>query len=361
LSNKIGELYLDFSPLQILDFIKLLGNSGVWVSKTYLKYFMNILDVEKSESIDDIDHNFIIEAVKSERELDLSKFSYGKIFKSIYREIDRCDRNHLEPTLSIKNNNFTIVLVSGMFNEIFSTAAFERGVKQLQDDYGIEYLVPKVNGIKSTTYNSEQLYKQLNEFLNKKPGHKLWLFAYSKGGIDCLHMIRNHQEFADKNIIGLSTVAAPILGTNHLEANLIKLLNKIHHLKDTKIYQAIEAKQDILAKEFQKSISSEYQKPWFENNHSELPKSLFYTALALESEWHESHIWMILTKLVLPSEKINDGVVDSENALFPDYFEAYNLGIIKGHHLIGVRSSYYNQEALIKAHVVYLSYFKKLD
>ena len=70
---------------------------------------------------------------------------------------------------------------------------------------------------------------------------------------------------------------------------------------------------------------------------------------------------MILTKLILPSEKINDGVVDSENALFPDYFDAHNLGIIKGHHLIGARSSYYNQEAFLKALVVYLSYFKLLN
>jgi hypothetical protein len=37
-----------------------------------------------------------------------------------------------------------------------------------------------------------------------------------------------------------------------------------------------------------------------------------------------------------------------------------NLGILEGHHLIGLRSSLFDQEALMKAHLLFLNYKKML-
>ena len=65
---------------------------------------------------------------------------------------------------------------------------------------------------------------------------------------------------------------------------------------------------------------------------------------------------MIATKLLFASSKSNDGVVDIDSAFFPDYFKSINLGVIKGHHLIGARSSGYAQESLILTHIIFLKY-----
>ena len=112
-------------------------------------------------------------------------------------------------------------------------------------------------------------------------------------------------------------------------------------------------------KEFQRSLSSDYQSNWFQNNHKSLPTLGFYTSVALEAEWYESHIWMVLTKLLFQSNESNDGVVDTKNAHFPNYFNGINLGILRGHHLIGTRSSFYTQEALLEAHLVMLDFLDK--
>jgi hypothetical protein len=66
----------------------------------------------------------------------------------------------------------------------------------------------------------------------------------------------------------------------------------------------------------------------------------------------------MLTKAFFRSHKSNDGVVDVENAQFPTYFNGINLGILEGHHLVGSRSSFYDQEALMKAHLIFLNYKK---
>jgi hypothetical protein len=68
----------------------------------------------------------------------------------------------------------------------------------------------------------------------------------------------------------------------------------------------------------------------------------------------------MLAKAFFQSRNPNDGVVDIENAQFPNYFHGLNLGVIEGHHLVGSRSSFYDQEALLKAHLIFLRYKKLL-
>ena len=108
----------------------------------------------------------------------------------------------------------------------------------------------------------------------------------------------------------------------------------------------------------QKSLSKSYRESWFKKHHKSLPQKPFYTALAFQSKWHQSHVWMILTKAFFQSQKQNDGVVDVENAQFPAFFKGINLGVLEGHHLVGSRSSFYDQEALMKAHLIFLNYKK---
>ena len=122
----------------------------------------------------------------------------------------------------------------------------------------------------------------------------------------------------------------------------------------------LKKEKNFLFKQVVRSLSEENQSPWFERNHESLPKDLFYTSTAFESSWYESHLWMILTRLFFRIKEVNDGVVEAWQAMFPPYFDALNLGVIKGHHLVGTRSSKYSQEALLEAHLVFLNYLGKI-
>ena len=150
------------------------------------------------------------------------------------------------------------------------------------------------------------------------------------------------------------------MGSAHVNHRLFKIANTISKIPEQITSKVWGKKIDLLAKELQKSLSKNYRENWFRRNHKALPARPFYTAVGFESKWHQSHIWMMFTKAFFQSSTPNDGIVDIENAQFPHYFKAMNLGILEGHHLVGSRSSFYDQEALLKAHLIFLRYKKLL-
>ena len=110
------------------------------------------------------------------------------------------------------------------------------------------------------------------------------------------------------------------------------------------------------------SVDSVFGRTSFEGvkhvkNFSYLPQNLFYSSLALQSDWRDGHVWMILAKLFFQSKNPNDGVVDIKSARYPHYFHGVNLGILNGHHLIGTRTSEFPQEALLEAHIIFKDYY----
>jgi hypothetical protein len=254
----------------------------------------------------------------------------------------------------------TIVLVSGVLNEYFSTPAFKRGAEKLFDKYNIKHFTPAVEGTKGSHENAAALKLQIEQYLLDHPDEKLWFFCFSKGGLDTLHYLKYEGENLAANILGFSFVATPVLGSTHVNHRLMKAINTLGKIPEKITSKFLGKKIDLLAKELQKSLCKNYRENWFKKNHKALPSRPFYTAVAFESKWHQSHIWMMLAKAVFQSANPNDGVVDIENAQFPTYFKAQNLGVVEGHHLIGSRSSFYDQEALLKAHLIYLRYKKLL-
>ena len=131
-----------------------------------------------------------------------------------------------------------------------------------------EFTVPllailALNEIRKGRVNKNQLI----EYVEANPNDKLWLLAFSKGGIDTLHFLHDNREFAEKHVVGLSSIASPILGSEHEDHKLIQLMNKVHDFSDNKIYQFFDKKVDVLLKDFQQSLSSDYQKAWFKNNY----------------------------------------------------------------------------------------------
>ncbi|WP_127715375.1 hypothetical protein [Halobacteriovorax sp. HLS] len=344
------------------NLVKTLTNSGTWISHSSLRYLHSYIDIFNKRNNFKNDEGFIeiIKSIESGDKTILEKYSEGDIFEAICLELDYAHKHSdYESTIKIPKIDSTIVLVSGVFNEIFSTPAFERGAQHLFKTKGLKYIAAEVNGTKSCKHNSRLLQQQLKRYTEENPNEKLWFLCFSKGGIDTLHFLKDNKDWAQEHVIGLSTIASPILGSDHLKHKVFKLLNSIHFFERTKIYKYIDSKKDIMMKEFQRSLSSDYQKDWFKKNHQFLPNLQFYTSVALEAEWYESHIWMVLTKLLFQSNESNDGVVDTKNAHFPNYFKAFNLGILRGHHLIGTRSSFYTQEALLESHLVMLDFLDK--
>ena len=356
---RLGNLRKNPSAYELILLLRSVFNTSTWLGNSITKLFWSVKDFEVKDPLSHINEktSYILNCVKNKRDISYKKATYIEIFQTIFEDVKRGHQfADYQSELKVPKINCTLVLISGVLNEIFTTPAFERGAEHLKQKLGIKYFSPKVVGTKSSIHNAQLIQDELRKYCDDNPDEKLWILSFSKGGIDSLHFLHDHPDFANDKILGLSTIATPILGSTHVEHKLLQLINKVHNFSDNEVYQYLDEKVDILLKDFQESLSKAYQEDWFKNHHHNLPMDIFYTSLALESKWHESHIWMVLTKFLFQSRSVNDGVVDAENALFPDYFKGLNLGIVQGHHLIGTRSSSYNQEALLEAHIIFLNY-----
>lgn len=345
-----------------IDFLKSLismTNSGIWVSRSAFVMLKSLFDIRQLEN-----QNFqnekaqeILAGVINKRTVDATD---AEIFKTIYTELTHSHLNSEYKTslTTLPAIDVTIVLVSGVFNEIFSTPAFKRGAEKLLDQHNIKHIAPIVDGRKGSRENSVLLRKQINKYIEEHPNEKLWFFCFSKGGIDTLHFLKSESADLSPNVLGFSFIATPIMGSDHLNHKILRLINALGKFPEEVSRKILGKKIDFLAKELQKSLSRNYRANWFKRNYKILPQTPFYTAIAFESKWHQSHVWMMLTKAFFRSAKSNDGVVDVENAQFPSYFNGINLGILEGHHLVGSRSSFYDQEALMESHLIFLNYKK---
>lgn len=339
---------------------KTLTNSSIWISRTSLKYLKSYLDLKAyhNENLKDPRSKLILQAVKAKKACAPSlQVKDQEIFRIIYQELMYAHFNlNSEDVFGYKKDlsKTTIVLISGVFNEIFSTPAFKRGADYLKENYQLENISINVSGVKDSVSNAEIIKKELEDYVAKNPKQNLWIVSFSKGGLDTLHFLKD-SEALDEKIKGVSFIACPILGSEHVNHKLVKALST------TSLMVNKVAKNNSIipmALEMQKSLDAKFRTNWFRVNHKKLPQHAFYTAIALESKWYQSHIWMILTKAFFMSGKSNDGIVDTDRAQFPQYFKGLNLGVLEGHHLIGSRSSFYNQEALLEAHLLFLLYKK---
>ncbi|OFZ14319.1 MAG: hypothetical protein A2X86_05580 [Bdellovibrionales bacterium GWA2_49_15] len=352
------QLILSPGPTQLFQLTKdAIGSTG-WMANSALKHFLTLSGLLKAPDgiKGDVEAEFIVKKVSKNIPLDPKRYPPAKIFSALYRELEfsYVHPNH-KSRLQCPKIFPTIVLVSGVLNEIYKTASFERGVQNIGKKNNLKYIVATVSGVKGSDFNSGQLAEQLFEYHKHHPDEKFWFLTYSKGGIDVLYFLRDHAEWSCKNVVGISTLATPILGSRHLNKRYIRMASKLKRDLSEFGRNYLGQELDFFSEAFQRSISTK-QRSWFFKNYHKLPTNIFYTALALSCNWHEGHIYMMLAKLMFPSDTINDGVVDADCAFFPKYFNAINLGIYHGHHLIAARSSSFSQEALIEAHLILLKY-----
>ncbi len=348
-------------PITIAKFVKKCTTSGIWVSHAALRFILSVLEF-KNDKFLRLEHPLtqrILSDIRDGLPIKEKFIKDQQIFDAIFMERQfYYTHSEQKAILDHPRINATIVLVDGVLNEIFSTSTFERTLKSLKEKYNIKYFIPNINGLKCTSENANSLRIQLNKYIEQHPEEKLWIIGYSKGGIDALHYVYENSKFASDHVFGVSNIACPILGTEKFEHNILKIIRNIQKTDDKTL---IKKKTDFLYKDLMLSLDEKVQGDWFKRNHKRLPQNIFYTALALEAQWYESHFWMMLTKAIFNNGKENDGVVTTESAQFPSYFKGINLGVVKGHHLVGTRSSFYSQEALIESLIIFLKYKNLID
>ena len=345
-------------PVEVFTLGKDLIGSSTWILHSYLEYLKSfLLFPTKNKDRDDPGHQYVIHAIQNNISIEETHLTPQNVFQSVFKELSFANKHHNYTTpLKCPKIKTTIVLISGILNELYKTAAFERGALHLQEHYGIKYYNPIVHGRRGSTHNAHLIKKQLEEYSQKYPDEKFWILAYSKGGIDSLRFLKQNPEFATKYIVGLSTIATPIMGSHHTNHVLMKLLQLFIKVEKMKIYKNFQLEKYLILKNTLYSLSEKFQKKWFQKNSQYLSQSLFYSSLALESEWYKTNIWMLFSKFLLRHNKPNDGMVDTDQAHFPHSFKHLNLGTIDGHHLVGTRSSMFDQETLLQTYIITLHY-----
>ncbi|MEI8347142.1 MAG: hypothetical protein WCG27_06730 [Pseudomonadota bacterium] len=302
----------------------------------------------------------IIDAVLRDKPLNSERFSTAHIFQAIFEELVSSYRQGTKSALTLGPLPVQLVLIPGVLNEIFDKVAFEKGAEILSQKFGINYLPVRVRGIRGPDYNSKTIFAFLKAHIKKNPDATFWLVGHSKGSIDCLHFLSRHPRFARKYIKGLTTIAAPICGSKRPGHLLLRMLNYVYQWPLDLIIGDNLKKLDCYAHEVQEALSIPFRQKWFKKNACKLPQNIFYTSLALESNFFEGATSMKITKLLFPSKAKNDGIVDVDEAHFPPNFKHYNLGTVRGDHLIGQDESAVEQEALLAAHVILLKYLGHL-
>ena len=208
----------DFIKDPSLEKALLLGRdilgSSAWVSRSYFRHFKNLAQVKpsKRETQNNIKRRYILNNVIADAEIKRQSITDADIFSVIFEERLFAHLNpHYESKLIPQKINATIVLVSGALNELFKTAAFERAAEHMQNEFGIKYFVADVKGVKSSVHNRELIKEQIENYHSQNPNEKLWILAFSKGGVDTLHFLKKNKEFCEQNVLGVSTIATPIL------------------------------------------------------------------------------------------------------------------------------------------------------
>lgn len=343
-------LYLKKRPslFNTLIFARSLLNSGTWLANSASRLVTDHVSAIRYQDLKAHDER-VGQLTKNILAGKNSRIPPSFLPDTLELLFETLERKKIAPIENFVREDICLVLIPGVFNEIFSTAAFERGAKYLSSRYKLSYICPSISGRKSSDFNAKSLYQSLKAYTEINPEKRLWLLGFSKGGIDALHLMAENPEWASKHVAGLSTIASPIQGTQTLNEKTKKLIDRLNNLTDKVFRREIL----LFLSEFQASLAKEQRDGWFEDNQDNLPHGPFYTSLGLFSEWYESHVWMMMAKLLLKIDGQNDGVVELDHSRFPDGFKALNFGAIKGHHLIGNRSSYYAQEALLEA--IYLT------
>ncbi len=256
-------------------------------------------------------------------------------------------------------SDVTVVLVPGIYGELFDHELWTRGLHAVHDKLGVRTVTVGADGRCSAAINAVTVLRALTSDTRRRVERgytrpRYLLIGYSKGGIDATRALLADSAFAHAQIAALVTVATPHLGSPvaeraELPASLLEWASRDSIPTACKADGAAASLYPATQREF-----------WADNGPRVAERTRLFS-LAFASDVHDAHPWMKITKQIGQFPEPNDGVVAVSAAQFPASVPAVNLGVVAGDHIAGIRASAFPQEAFLESIVVTLGELGALD
>ncbi len=248
--------------------------------------------------------------------------------------------------------NVTVVLVPGIYGELFDGELWRRGLRAVRERLGVRTVSVHVDGRCSAAINAGTLRRALQDDTRRRleRGYtrpRYLLLGYSKGGVDATEALLADSVLAREQVAALVTIATPHLGSPVAErAELPAALLQWASRDSIPTACVTEGAAPSLFAATRRAFWSDYGARVSERT------KLF--SLAFSTGAHEAHPWMKITKQIGQFAEPNDGVVAVSAARFPSEIPAVDLGTIAGDHIAGITASSFPQEAFLEAIVITL-------
>jgi hypothetical protein len=250
------------------------------------------------------------------------------------------------------SQDITIVYVPGIYNELFDTEIFSRGLRALQENLGLRVLYAEVDGRCSSAINSQKILSRLKEDTKARRDRgyatpRYLILGYSKGGVDSLEMLLLDPNFTRTQIAGLATIASPLHGTTIVESADLP-----SELLDNVLVKPLPA--ECRGESGAKSMLRAKREAFLASNLTQLAELTRFYSVSFSSTVENSHPWMKITKNIARFQSPNDGVVTVQSSKFPEELGAMDLGTIQADHLAGILASKFPQGPFLEALVLTL-------
>lgn len=276
--------------------------------------------------------------------------TYKRLFNQIFTE--RKLREELYPaSFPLLYNpvpkDVTVVYVPGIYNELFDTEIFAKGLRGLGLDLGLRVLYVDVDGRCSSEHNSKMIYDQLQEDTRKRVARgystpKYLILGYSKGGVDSTEALLLDPKFTRSQILGLVSIASPNHGTSIVDnADLPAFIS------GQAVARAIPP--ECVEDSGSKSLLKGARQAFWDKNLTALSGLTRFYSMSFEISLEDAHPWMKITKNIARFQSPNDGVVTVESSKFPPALGAVDLGTIHADHLAGIAASQFPQAAFLES------------
>lgn len=345
--------------------------SAVMLSWT-VPYFLNAaLDVPEQDSIADTrDRTFAVNWHRSQRQRLQQQperlFGSSTLAASLFTQVfaERSLWQRIEPAaLPLLYNpdlhNITVVLVPGIYGELFDGELWQRGMRAVRERLGARALTAKVDGRCSAPYNAAVLLNTLRADTKRRVERgyaqpRYLLVGYSKGGVDATEALLRDSAFAARQVAALVTVATPHSGSPVAER--AELPTALLEWASREPLPAACANDGSSA-----SLYPTVRSAFWTANGAQIANRTRLFSVAFATDAHDAHPWMKLTKQIGQFTEPNDGMVAVRAARFPASVPSVNLGIVNADHIAGIAASSFPQEAFMEALVVTVAELGALD
>ncbi len=339
-----------------------------WTAPYFLNAALNMPEMDSTR--DTRDAAFAVRWHGKQREMIRAKperlFSQPQLAASLFGEIfaERKLWRDIEPAVPPlyyvpELPDIAVVLVPGIYGELFDGELWQRGLKAVHDRLGVRTFTVPVDGRCSAEYNAPVISAALRRDLARRrergyaPGRYL-LIGYSKGGVDATQMLLADSALAADHVAALVTLATPHLGSPVAERASVP---------GAVLEWAVQSPAPPACDSASASASlwPGTRAAFWAGHEADVANRTTYFSVSFTASMQDAHPFMKLTKRVGQFADANDGVVSLRSSRFPVGVPAIDLGEINADHIAGITASSFPQEAFMEALVLTLGELGALD